>query len=96
GPITEELVKNLAQMMAQSKSGRFQFNVEAGVIDKVKQLGFYRDHWFAAAGLHADQFDASDVEEFHKLCRQTVRAISHARTMHVGREIYHADLSRQP
>jgi hypothetical protein len=61
-------------------------------IDRLARGGvtsaFYRDDWLESAGLHADQFDASDVTQLFEKCRAAIAALGDLKTMHVGRAIW--------
>ena len=88
GPVTEELIDRVARAMSERDAGKFHRNVGIGAVNKTKQLAFYRDDWFESAGLHADQFDASDVTELFDKCRAAIAAVGDSQTLRVGRAIY--------
>jgi AbiV family abortive infection protein len=90
GPMTAELIERVARAMYESEAGKFARLVDFGAIDKTKQLAFYRDDWLESAGIHADQFDASDVTQLFDKCRSAIAAVGNSKTMRVGRAIYKA------
>lgn len=90
GPINTELIERVARAMYASEAGRFDRLVGLGAVDKTKQLAFYRDDWLESTGLHADQFEASDVTQLFDKCRVAIAAVSDSRTMRVGKAIYEA------
>jgi AbiV family abortive infection protein len=87
-PMTNELIERVARAMSESEAGRFDWLVSLGAVDKTKQIGFYHDDWLEAAGLHADQFEASDVTQVFEKCRAAIAALGDSKTMHVGKAIY--------
>jgi hypothetical protein len=68
--------------------------VSLGAVDKTKQIGFYHDDWRDSDGLHADQFEASDVTQLFEKCRAAIAALGDSKTMRVGKAIY--DIGRKP
>ena len=88
GPVTAELIERVSRAMYESEAGKFVRLVGVGAVDKTKQIAFYRDDWLESAGLHADQFDASDVTQLFEKCRAAIAALGDSKTMHVGRAIW--------
>src|ERR1700730_9348340 len=88
GPATAELIESVSRAMYESEEGKFVRLVGVGAGDKTKQIAFYRDDWLESAGLHADQFDASDVTQLFEKCRAAIAALGDSKTMHVGRAIW--------
>ncbi len=93
-PMTAELIEHVARAMSESEAGRFNRLVSLGAVDKTKQIGFYHDDWRDSDGLHADQFDASDVTQLFEKCRAAIAALGDSKTMRVGKAIY--DIGRKP
>ncbi len=75
GPMTAELIERVARAMYVSEAGRFARLVGVGAVDKTKQIAFYRDDWLESAGLHAGQFEASDVTQLLEKCRAAIAAL---------------------
>lgn len=88
--MTAELIEHVARAMYESEAGRFAWLVGVGAADKTKQIAFYRDDWLESAGLHAGQFEPSDVTQLFEKCRAAIAALGDSKTMHVGRAIYEA------
>lgn len=88
GPMTSELIERVARAMYESEAGRFARLVDVGAVDKTKLIAFYRDGWLESAGLHAGQFEASDVTQLFEKCRAAIAALGDSKTMHVGRAIW--------
>jgi hypothetical protein len=44
--------------------------------------------WLPRRGFYDNQFTAEDVEQFHNMCREAVRAIGDKAMMRVGKAIY--------
>lgn len=87
-PVTAELIERVSRTMYESEAGKFVRLVGVGAVDKTKHIAFYRDDWLESAGLHADQFDASDVTQLFEKCRAAIAALGDSKTMHVGRAIW--------
>jgi AbiV family abortive infection protein len=88
GQASDELVERVTSFLHGSESGRFHWLVGIGAVDKTKQVALYRDDWFEAAGLSAEQFSGVDLETLFERCRLAVAAVSDQRTMRVGKAIY--------
>jgi AbiV family abortive infection protein len=87
-PIPDILVERVAKALFESRDGKFSREVLMGALDKTKQVALYRDGWLDAAGLHADQFDQSDVTALFDRVRSAIEAVGDQKLVRVGRAIY--------
>src|ERR1700730_6405994 len=75
GRRTDWTIERVSRAMYDSEAGKFVRLVGVGAVDKTKQIAFYRDDWLESGGLHADQFDASDVTQLFEKCRAVIAAL---------------------